>query len=109
MIGLSYRAGKLRFGTESVIESVRGSNKPFVVIEASDVSDNTHKRLSDGCTYHGVRLIKIKEPMIEFGNSIGGRGEVSCAAITDKGFAARITELADNSSTDGMQQREEII
>ena len=93
LIGLAYRAGKLKFGSDSVNEAIRGKRKPELVLIASDVSDNSLKRIYDGCAFHGVRNIRLSESMEELGHIIGGRSGVACAAVLDKGFAERIIEL----------------
>ena len=96
MVGLAYKAGKIKAGTDSVIDSVRSARPPCLVIVAYDVSENAYKKIRDGCTYHGVQYIQINENMSELGNISGGRSGVACAAVLDKGFADRIKELANN-------------
>ena len=96
MVGLAYKAGKIKAGTDSVIDSVRSPKAPYLVLMANDVSENAYKKIRDGCAYHGVEYIKIIENMSELGNIAGGRSGVACVAVLDKGFADRIKELANN-------------
>ena len=51
LLGLCVRAGKVIFGVPMICEAMRkgGAAKPCAVFEASDTSDNTHKRISDKC------------------------------------------------------------
>ena len=96
MAGLAYKAGKLKAGTDSVLDSVRSAKPPCLVLVAKDISENAYKKIRDGCSYHGVEYIQINGNMSELGNAAGGRSGVACAAVLDKGFADRIKELANN-------------
>ena len=96
MVGLAYKAGKVKTGTDSVIDSVRSAKAPYLVLVASDVSENAYKKIRDGCSYHGVELIQINENMSELGHIAGGRSAIACASVLDRGFADRIKELANN-------------
>lgn len=100
MIGLAYKAGKVRFGSDSVIESVRSVKKPDLVIASSDISEKTLKKLTDGCEYHGVKLVRINDGMSELGRAAGGRSELACIAVLDKGFAVKLIELSGDCAAD---------
>ena len=90
-IGLAAKAGKVICGTPLVCEAMRGAKKkPCLVIEASDTSDNTHKRLSDKCSFYGIRHIRAEITMSELSDSVGKRSEVSSVGITDEGLATAI-------------------
>ena len=56
MLGMAKRAGKTVTGTDGVLNSVK-SGKSFLVIMASDASDNTKKQIPDKCRSYNVRLI----------------------------------------------------
>lgn len=83
--GLAKRAGKCVLGTEMCVENIR-NKKAKLVIAASDLSDNTVKRLCDSCSYHGVELIFAKADKIELGKRLGKNNGTSSAAILDEGF-----------------------
>ena len=83
--GLAKRAGKCVMGTEMCVENIR-NKKAKLVIAASDLSDNTIKRLSDSCSYHGVELIFAKADKLELGKRLGKNNGTSSAAILDDGF-----------------------
>ena len=103
MIGLAYKAGKLKFGSESVTEAVRSKYKPALVLTASDSSEGSLKKIRDACSYHKVRLIELNRDMKALGHMVGNRSSLMCVAILDNGFADRIAELysKDNISSAG--------
>lgn len=51
MLGLAQRAGKVASGEFSTEKAVK-SKKAFLVVVASDASDNTKKMFSDMCTFY---------------------------------------------------------
>ena len=83
--GLAMRAGKCVLGTEMCVENIR-NKKAKLVVAASDLSDNTIKRLSDSCNYHNVELIFVGADKIELGKKLGKNNGTSSAAILDDGF-----------------------
>ena len=59
-VGLCARARKLVMGTPMVCETLRiGKPAVHAVLEASDTSANTHKRLADKCAYYQVPLYRL--------------------------------------------------
>ena len=84
-LGLCARARKLVMGTPMVCEAVRDPKAPVVaVLEASDTSDNTHKRLSDKCAFYGVPLYRIAADTSRLGWAVGKTGAVAAVGITDE-------------------------
>lgn len=83
--GLAKRAGKCVLGTEMCVENIR-KKKAKLVIAASDLSDNTVKRLIDSCSFHGVELIFVCADKTELGQKLGNKNGTSSAAILDSGF-----------------------
>ena len=84
-LGLCARARKLVMGTPMVCEAVRDPKAPVVaVLEASDTSDNTHKRLSDKCAFYGVPLYRIAADTSRLGRTVGKTGAVAAVGITDE-------------------------
>ena len=59
MLGLAQRAGKVASGEFSTEKAVK-SKKAFLVVVASDASDNTKKMFSDMCTFYKVPITVIK-------------------------------------------------
>ena len=58
-LGLCAKARALTFGTPMVCESLREKNKPHLVLEASDTSAATHKKISDKCNFYQVQHVRL--------------------------------------------------
>ena len=102
MIGLAYKAGKLKFGSDGVIEAVRSKHKPELVLTAAGASEGSLKKIKDACSYHNVKHIELIQDMKALGHIVGNRASLMCVAILDKGFAARIAELTKGGPTDNI-------
>lgn len=90
-IGLCEKAGRLVLGTDQICEALRtGRKAPVAVLEASDTSDNTHKRLCDRCAYYGVTLDRIEADTVSLGAAVGKERAVAAVGITDAGLAALV-------------------
>ena len=83
-LGLCAKARKLICGTPMVCEALKGRQKPFLVVEASDNSENTRKRLEDRCGYYGVEKRRLAVSGEELARAVGKTGRVAAAAITDE-------------------------
>ena len=83
LLGLCKRAGKLVAG------------EAFLLILAQDASKNTKKKFTNSAVYYELPLAEIgtKE---ELGRAIGAEMR-SIIAITEKGFAKKLKELADDN------------
>ena len=84
VIGLAKRAGALCIGTEQVVAEVRKGRAKLVLI-ASDVSENTAKRLTDKADYRRVPWERIPPEMRSLGRLVG-REYASAVAFTQEGF-----------------------
>lgn len=100
MLGLAYKAGKIVFGTEGVVGAIRSRHKVPLVLLASDASDNTVKKITDGCRYYKVRLETAYVSKKEIGHILKGRSDVACVAVTNEGFAGAICDIISKQSTD---------
>ena len=87
-LGMAAKARALVFGTSQICEALaksKGNAKyPLLVIEASDTSDNTHKRISDRCRYYNVKHIRITATTATLAHALGKSALVSAVAITDQ-------------------------
>lgn len=89
-LGMCMRAGKLLLGPDLICKEMRrtfggsGENGVALVVEASDTSENTHKKLSDKCAYYGVELIRLSADMGRLSVALGKIRSVAAVAITDK-------------------------
>lgn len=89
LLGLCARAGGLIYGTERVCEALRNGEQgkvPLLVIEASSNSANTHKRLSDKCTFYKVRHEVIPADAATLAASLGKTGELAAVGIVRSDF-----------------------
>ncbi len=96
-IGLCRGAGRAVIGVPMICEAMQkrsgkqgssvqsGEGTEFLVLEASDTSDNTHKRISDRCAYYKVRHIQIESTCEALGRAVG-KGAVAAVAIDDRNF-----------------------
>lgn len=100
MIGLAYKAGKVKFGSEVVTQAIRGADKPCLVLLAGDASANQIKRITNSCDFHNVKLLTLDEGKEELGHITGGRSELACVAICDTGFANAIENLIGNNKSE---------
>ena len=99
MIGMCKRAGKAIIGTPMICEHLRKrgiavceSETEVLVLEASDSSDNTHKKLSDKCNYYNVKLIRLTTTCDDLGRAVG-KSAVAAVAIADKNFCRGILAI----------------
>ncbi len=91
-IGLCVRAGKLAAGDAMTAEALK-RNKACLVLMSDDASENTVKKYRNMCKSRGIPIITLCGRG-RFGAAIGREYAVT-AAVTDKGFAERIKELAE--------------
>ena len=92
-LGLCARARKLITGTPMVCEALRQGGKAPVlaVLEASDTSDNTHKKLSDKCAYYKIPLYRLPADTAALGRAIGKTGAVAAVGVTDANLLRALT------------------
>jgi len=97
MIGMCRGAGKALIGVPMICEQLRkrsgkgiaDGDIDFLVIEASDTSDNTHKKISDKCIYYNVKHVRITSTCEELGRAIG-KSAVGAVAVADKNFCRAV-------------------
>lgn len=98
MLGIATKAGKTVTGEFSTEKAVK-EGKAFLVIVASDASDNTKKKFRNMCNYYQVT-------MKEFGdkNSLGaacGKEFRASLAVVDEGLGKAV--LKQISSCDNLE------
>ncbi len=93
VIGLCRGAGRAVIGTDMICEALkkRGvkQDDDVIVIEASDTSANTHKRISDRCEYYKARHIRIESDCSSLGRAVG-KSAVGAVMINDRSFCRAI-------------------
>ncbi len=95
-MGLALKAGKLISGEDACERAIKSKNVNLVIV-ASDASLNTKKKFNDKCSFRDVRIREFGEKQL-IGRFIGKEIR-SVVAIMDEGFASRMIEMIDSSST----------
>ncbi len=91
VIGLCKGAGKLIIGVPMICDAMRTreKNRVRIVIEASDTSENTHKRITDKCAFYGVRVERVDADCQTLGHAVGKRA-VAAVAVTDENLCRAV-------------------
>ena len=91
-LGLCSKAGKLIFGVPMIIEAMQKGKKIYLVLEAQDTSDNTHKKITDKCNFYGVKKVRLDIGSGEMSSAIGKSSALAAVAITDEGFYQMVSK-----------------
>ena len=85
-LGLCARAGKLIYGVPMICEALKkgGALKPVLIVESSDTSDGTHKRIADKAAFYGVRTVRIDCDGATLALALGKTSSLAAVAIKDK-------------------------
>ena len=94
IIGLCRGAGRAIIGVPMICEALQKrackskhqEEINFIVVEASDASPNTHKRIADKCAFYNVKHIMLEADCQTLGRAVGKDGAVAAVAINDAGF-----------------------
>ena len=95
MLGLAKRAGALVTGHDACLAQVR-SGKAALALVARDTGANAMKKYHDKCKFYNVPLLEVLDK-----NSLGqavGKPHSAIVVVTNSGFAARIRQLAGETS-----------
>ena len=90
LLTICRKAGRLTVGFDMSVEAIK-KGKAELVILASDISPKTEKEIRFFAAKKNTAVLKSDMTMEELG-SVQGR-KTGIAAVCDKGFAARFTEL----------------
>lgn len=90
MLGLATRSRKTDSG-EFMTERAVKSGRAYLVIVASDASDNTKKQFLDMCRFYKVPIY-IYGTKEELGHAMGKAMRAS-TAVTDEGFSKSLMKL----------------
>ena len=92
LIGFATKARKLTVGTEITVETVRSGKKNgvYLMLYASDASENTKKRVRDCGAYHKVPVRELKETSDQLSQIMGKLHAVAVIGVADEGFAKAI-------------------
>ena len=104
IVGMCRGAGKAVIGTPMICEYLRkrGEKKKLdacdapevIVIEASDTSENTHKKISDKCAYYKAMHVRITASCEDLGRAVG-KSAVAAVAIADRNFCKAVLDKLD--------------
>ena len=84
-LGLCARARKLIFGVPMICKAMKngGKDAPLIIFEASDTSDNTHKKIADKSAYYKVRKVRLNCDGATLALALGKTSSLAAVAITD--------------------------
>ncbi len=94
LLGLAEKAGRVASGGFAAEKAVTGG-KAYLVILAEDAGKNTTELFENKCSYYKVPM-RILGDKDSIGHALG-KGERSCLAVTDEGFAKSLLKLIDVS------------
>ena len=85
-LGLCARARKLIFGVPMICDAMRrgGAGAPNIVLEASDTSENTHKKISDKCKFYQVKQIRLSCDGATLAAALGKTASLAAVAVSDR-------------------------
>lgn len=93
MMGLAVKAGKLAAGTEVVTEKIKSGKGVKLVLIASDVSQNTLKKIVNCCEYYRTEYLQLQYTQDEISDAVGKSYLTSSVAILDRNFSEAIKKL----------------
>ena len=97
LAGLAARARRTVGGIELIATALSHGAKgktPLVILEASDSSANTHKRINDRAAYYGVPIFRLPVDGGRLALAIGKRGgNVMAVGVTELNLAREITAM----------------
>lgn len=91
-LGLCAKAGRLILGVPMIIEAMQKGKRIYLVLEAGDTSDNTHKKITDKCNFYGVEKIRTDVDGGALGAAVGKSSSLAAVAITDEGFYKMVSK-----------------
>ena len=91
-LGLCAKAGKIIYGVPMICEALRRGTKtaPVLVLESSDTSENTHKKIKDKCNYYKTRHVRLNCTGGELAAALGKTSSLAAVAVTDKNLCLTI-------------------
>jgi ribosomal protein L30E len=83
-LGLCLRAGKLVLGVPMICDALKRKNGLIkLIIESSDTSDGTHKKIADKAAYYKVRTVRLNCDGATLASALGKTSSLAAVAITD--------------------------
>ena len=91
-LGLCARAGKVIYGVPMICDGMRRSKgeRPVTVFEASDTSENTHKKITDKCVFYKVKHIRLDCDGASLAAALGKTSSLGAVAVTDEKMSGMV-------------------
>ena len=102
-LGLCVRAGAVVFGAPMVCEALAKPGRVRLVLESADTSSATHKRLTDKCSYYGVRHVRLDVSGTELAAALGKHAFLAAVALTDQRLCDMVSA---HLATDQLSQQQ---
>lgn len=88
-LGLCVRAGKVIFGVPMICDAMRRESEgTMTVFEASDTSENTHKRIADKCKFYQIKHIQLPCSGTVLAAALGKTAHLAAIAVTEPSMSA---------------------
>lgn len=91
-IGICRGAGATVIGVPMICDELRRRGEGYahiIVFEASDTSDNTHKKITDKCSFYKTQHIRLTCDCVTLGHAVG-KGAVAAVAVTGENFCRAV-------------------
>lgn len=103
MLGLAARAGRIKSGSFLVEKEIKSKKARLVIFAMDSRESGTTRELMQKCDKQHV-------PYIVYGNKVSlghsmGKGERSCAAVTDAGFAGSVEKIFHQLTDSAIAER----
>ena len=91
LVGLAMKAGKIAGGEFAAERAVKSLEAKLLIL-SEDASANTVKKFGNMAAYRKIPVCRMLDKE-SLGRAVG-KGERSCLAVTDEGFARHIAQMA---------------
>ena len=100
-LGLCARARGLITGVPMICQAMQTpKSRPRLVLVASDVSDNTKKKLADKCAYYDVPSLTLPMTTEALAHAVGKSASLGAVGLTDENFCRLIRSAAQKTNGD---------
>ena len=93
-LGLCRRAGALICGTPMVCAELP-KGRTVLVLEASDTSEATHKRITDKCDHYSAEHIRLRVGGDVLAAAVGKTGFLAAVSVTDKNLGLLVRKALE--------------
>jgi len=93
-LGLCRKAGALVCGTPMICAELP-KRRILLVVESSDTSVGTHKKLTDKCLYYETEHIRINADGETLAAAVGKSGSLAAVAVSDKNLAELVRSACE--------------